>query len=100
MAKIKWEVSPAPTGQYRSFHRRGWPVGQTEDGVTFLIGCDDDYVPRNVKSGKHAPLKLKFRDDNVRGSTVRVFKRKFATLAELKDFASNIDTGKIKDAVT
>jgi hypothetical protein len=90
MGKIKWEVSPAPTGPYKSFHWRGWPVGRTECGMTLMIGCEDDYVPKRVRAGDHRPLKLKFRDDTVPGSPVRVFKRNFETIAELKDFAANV----------
>ncbi|MDI9407779.1 MAG: hypothetical protein QM523_00865 [Candidatus Pacebacteria bacterium] len=100
VTKIKWEVSPAPTGQYRSFHWRGWPVGMTPCNMKFLIRCADDYVPRNVKNGSHKPLKLSFRDDAVSGSTAKTFKREFATLAELKAFAAQIDVENLRKLET
>lgn len=96
MAKIKWEVEEAPVGRYRSFQKRGWPTGRTDCGMFFAIRCADAYVPRNVKTGEHAPLKLVFRDDRVRGSNTRVFTREFATLAELKAFAAALDLDKMR----
>jgi len=98
VAKIKWEVSPAPTGQFRTFHWRGWPTGRTDCGMTLLIGCEDDYVPKRVRSGDHRPLKLKFRDDTAPGSPIRVFKREFATLADLKAFASTVSFVALREA--
>jgi len=57
--KIKWEVSPASTGLYRSFHRRNWPVGIVNEKNRILLECEDDYVPANAKSGNHSPITIK-----------------------------------------
>lgn len=35
--KIKWKVAPKPTGQYRSFEKRGWPSGFIDDKAAFSI---------------------------------------------------------------
>ena len=58
--KIKWSVSEVPTSQFRSFERRGWPSADYSNG-TFCasILCEDEYVPRNIKTGNHAPLRLR-----------------------------------------
>ena len=96
MAKIKWEVEEAPVGRYRSFRKRGWPTGRTECNMFFAIRCADEYVPRKVTTGDHAPLKLAVRDDSARGSTMRVFAREFATLADLKAFAAALDLDKLR----
>lgn len=55
--KIKWKVQEAPTGRYRSFHHRGWPIAEFENGsYAATLYCVDDYIPRRVKQGDHAPL--------------------------------------------
>ena len=95
MAKIKWEVCPAATGPYRSFSHRMWPTGTTACNMTFLIGCLDEYEPSRVKVGNHSELKLSFRDDVINGG-VKTFKKRFATLAELKEFAKKLDIDKLR----
>ena len=58
-AKIRWKVEAAPTGQYRSFERRGWPGASYANGdAAVMIRCEDDYVPSLVREGKHAPLSV------------------------------------------
>jgi len=58
-AKIRWKVEAAPTGQYRSFERRGWPGASYASGdAAVMIRCEDDYVPSLVREGKHAPLSV------------------------------------------
>jgi len=99
MAKIKWNVSPATTGPYRSFHWRGWPTGRTECGMFFSILTTVqgfDYHPPLIKTGDHPPLKLSFRDDSIRGAPMRTFKREFATMAELKEFAAKLDIAALR----
>jgi hypothetical protein len=82
--QIKWLVEEAPTGRYRSFHRRGWPTAKHKiTGRTlFSIGCEDDYI-----NGKppHGLLSLRVAKSNENDSwDWVVLKRKFETLAELK----------------
>lgn len=63
MPKVIWKVAEAPTGMYRSFERRGWPVAHYADGsVAACISCEDDYCPRDVREGKHAPLTVRVAD--------------------------------------
>ncbi|MDZ7905195.1 MAG: hypothetical protein U5N55_05035 [Cypionkella sp.] len=87
--KIKWEVSPAPTGPYRSFARRGWPIGLLPNGQRVFIQCSDDYVPAKVKAGDHAELVIRldlFIDGEM---TLRTLKSHAENLAEAKQIAAN-----------
>lgn len=56
--KIKWTVGPAPTGQFRSFHKRGWPSADIKEHTVALLRCKDEYVPSRVKTGDHAPIEI------------------------------------------
>jgi len=81
---IKWEVLPAPTGLYRSFHRRSWPVGIVNGKNRVIFLCQDDYVPANVKTGNHSPITILvdlFRDDEMKLVTL---KQTCPTLADAK----------------
>lgn len=61
--KIKWRVAAAPTGRYRSFDKRGWPMAETADKgePVFRLDCADAYVPRLVREGKHAEIEIRVR---------------------------------------
>lgn len=85
--KINWEVSQAPTGRYKSFHRRGWPVGfttNTPHEQRILIQCEDEYIPAKVKSGEHKPLMLKFDCWKDKKMMLVGLANKFSTLKEAK----------------
>jgi len=85
--KIKWEVSPTPTGLYRTFHRRRWPVGIVNGKNRVIFLCEDDYVPASVKAGNHSPITILvdlFRDDEMKLVTL---KQTCPTLADAKDRA-------------
>lgn len=90
--KIKWIVQPAPTGRYRSFERRGWPKGESENGDPVArIECGDAYAPKRVKTGDHAPLRVGFafatapEELATKGTfTWQYLKARFATLSEAK----------------
>lgn len=57
--KMKWKVSPKPTGRYRSFEIRGWPYLVYEDGqLAASIHCADAYSKQRAESMKHAPLSV------------------------------------------
>lgn len=94
--KLVWKVQEAPTGQFRSFEKRGWPTANYDDGTPAgHIRCDDDYTSANVKTGKHAPLMLFVADHSVGRDPElkakhgafrwRKAKSTFATLKEAKE---------------
>lgn len=96
--KIKWEVSPAPTGPYRSFHHRGWPLAHYKDekeSAAAQIQCEDAYNPSQVKTGAHAPLTLYVADYSQASPEKGAFvwmaaKTKCATLKEAKELLIRI----------
>ncbi|MFI5260776.1 MAG: hypothetical protein ACHQU0_03210 [Candidatus Paceibacteria bacterium] len=54
---LKWRVSSEPTGRYRSFGRRAWPSAEYPNGdAAAYVTSTDEYVPSQVREGKHAPL--------------------------------------------
>ena len=58
--KLQWKVSEAPTGPYRAFYDRAWPVAYykgTSKPAVFLH-CPEGYVPALVKDGKHSPITI------------------------------------------
>lgn len=85
--KLRWEVSHVQTGRYRSFERRAWPKAYfANDDLAVSIECADEYVPRKVKTGEHAPLRVLIYDYSagVQSRTIRRLKGEYATLAEAK----------------
>lgn len=57
--RLKWRVSPEPTGRYRSFEQRGWPMAYYPDGTyAGCLTCPDPYEPWNMREGKHAPITI------------------------------------------
>ena len=89
--KIKWEVSPAPTGRYKSFQRRGWPVGRLDAGNSVILFCKDTYVPANIKTGNHSEITVMVDVWNdAYGNLKRVtLKKSAATLKEAKEVAAS-----------
>lgn len=92
--KLKWRVEEAPTGPYRSFHKRMWPSADYANGqFAGSIRCEDGYEPRNVKTGNHKPLTVTINDYSDRKNpswTVRKLKGTFATLPEAKQALADI----------
>ena len=94
--KYKWKVAEPPTGRYRSFYTRGWPTAyylNKEQSPAAIILCEDEYIPRNVKTGKHKELTLIVNDytnpdpKNPNCEWVRKrAKQKFKTLKEAKEW--------------
>lgn len=87
--KIKWTVSPAPTGRYRSFFSRAWPSASFECGsYAAVLSCVDEYVPSRVRSGDHAEIKITVALHGVKppeeGLKTVVLKRRAKTLDEAK----------------
>lgn len=93
--KLKWEVAEAPTGMYRSFHKRNWPSAYINGKPAAHIRCEDEYIPRNVKTGNHAPLTVWIADhrasSNPNGGTFkwRQLITTHATLQEAKAAAEH-----------
>ena len=96
--KLIWKVDEKPTGKFRSFERRGWPSADYENGnFAVEILCGSEYVPADVREGKHGPLTLRIADysrpSNVAtgaGWTAVKSKNQFATLKEAKAAAVEI----------
>ena len=87
---IRWEVSPKPTGLYRSFHRRGWPIGfHKETGQRVLIRCAEEYSPKAVREGTHPPLTvcIDIWDKDNGGLKLVILHAKPETLKDAKDLA-------------
>ena len=90
--KLVWKIMDAPTGRYRSFHRRGWPSASFNDDYMIGLSCEDDYRPANVKIGEHKEIRIRITDrQNVPpggGSWVlRTLKQQAKTLKEAKVIA-------------
>ncbi len=88
--KLKWRVDPPPTGRYRSFEKRSWPLASYPDGSSaFYIRCEDEYTPSSAKNGKHKELTLcvaVYKPEGV-GFDWRVVKQRFTTLTVAKEAA-------------
>ena len=100
MALIKWKVDEEPTGRYRSFDKRGWPNASykdKEESPAARIRCEDEYIPANVKTENHKPLKVYVadwsnRERDPKGTAFIWLKVKgeFVTLKQAKDAAEKI----------
>lgn len=98
--KLKWRVSPAPTGRYRSFEQRDWPLGMyrnEDESPAAHIECEDEYVPQDVRDGNHRPLTVsvaQWVDPAERGTGAafqwRMVEVECATLAEAKALAQSV----------
>ena len=83
--KLKWRVGVVPTGQYRSFRHRSWPMAYHPNGQPAVqITCDEGYHPESVKTGQHEPLIAYVADHSRTPWEWRRVKKQFATLDELK----------------
>lgn len=73
--KLKWKVGEAPTGRFRSFYGRAWPMAYVGDKCAAYIICSDDYSAKVVKECSHAPLKVQIadyrRESNTNGGAFR-----------------------------
>lgn len=85
--KIKWSVSPEPTGRYRSFDKRGWPTADwknEQESACACIYCADDYSIRRAKSGNHAELEVRVANHSQKPWRWATLKNRFKTLDEAK----------------
>lgn len=89
--RLKWKVGEAPTGPYRSFHKRSWPSAYHANGwLAASISCEDPYEPSRAKTGAHAPLTVWVFDYSL-GEIERKRWRvrgNFATLEDAKNAAA------------
>jgi hypothetical protein len=92
--KLKWKASEKPTGPYKCFQKRSWPVahfGKT-DVTAASIYCEDQYVPSRVKLGEHKELivRVAIRDaEKGPGWNWCNLKKRAATLEEAKAIAQD-----------
>jgi hypothetical protein len=92
MAKLyKWKVASAPTGRFRSFQHRSWPIAiyAASDKTAAQIICGngelhDSYSPTKARSGDHAELKVMVADHSQPKWQWRTLKQRFATLDAAK----------------
>ena len=90
MAKFKWRVSEAPTGQYRSFFHRAWPMAFVGEKVIAHMVCKDSYEPRNVRNGNHAEIEIHVADYREGPAFKwRCMKKRAATISEAKEIFQN-----------
>lgn len=57
--KLKWKVSEAPTGLYRSFQKRAWPMAFAGDDPYANIVCERSYTPDRARGNNLYGAKLK-----------------------------------------
>jgi hypothetical protein len=84
--KVVWKVSESPTGRYRSFHKRGWPSAEYENGgCAAQIYCDEEYRPSEAKTGDHPALSLHIADHSQTPWKWRTVKQRYGTVQEAKE---------------
>jgi hypothetical protein len=85
--KLQWRVAEPPTGPYRSFYKRAWPVAYLRGQMVFMLTCEDSYVPSLVREGKHAEIKINvaYHKNKVIGWDWRRLKQRAKTLSEAKE---------------
>lgn len=96
--KLKWKNADAPTGRFRSFHKRGWPsatIKDSDDLMVAMISCEDAFSAAAVKEKRHGELKVSIADwrrptDPDAGRWVwRTLKTRFADLVAAKAAAKH-----------
>jgi hypothetical protein len=89
--KIKWKVQEEQTGLYSAFNKRGWPTADYSNGdAAAIIYCDDEYIPRNVKSGTHGLLRIRVADHSVKPFIWKKVVLQYPTLVEAKTAVDRI----------
>lgn len=87
MITVKWKVSDIPTGRYRSFDERSWPTAEYSDGSNCaMLRCEDEYIPKNVKTGNHKPITVYMAKPNGNSFNWVAMKRTCSTIKEAKSF--------------
>lgn len=87
MTTLYWKVAPEPTGPYRSFQTRAWPIAYFDKERTKLAGfisCSVSYSKKVADSQDHPPLTL-ICDVRINGVRVRrFFRSQFDSLGKAK----------------
>src|SRR5271170_551641 len=92
-AGIKWKMSTPPTGKWKSFDKRHWPMAYHASGdPAIMIRGEDAYSPHAVKTGDHKPLTVyiaqhHFNQEKIKthgAFTWRKLKNSQPTLADAK----------------
>ena len=87
--KLKWKVAKQETGRWG--YKRCWPSAEYDnDDICAEILCSDEYIPTDVKIGKHAELKLRIADHSVKPWKWRTAIKRPATLKEAKELLKTI----------
>lgn len=85
---IRWKVGEAPTGMYRSFHGRAWPMAHWKNErqvVCASIECESNYSAAAVREGTHAELAVRIADHGAKPVWEwKRLKARFKTLDEAK----------------
>jgi hypothetical protein len=85
--KFKWEVIPAPTGRYRAFQYRGWPLATVAGKSAISLTCADSYEGRFSRDASPVhSIKVRVADYREGNAFVwRLLKNTFPTLKEAKE---------------
>lgn len=94
--KLKWKNSDAPTGRFRSFHKRGWPTADIAgtDIMAVMLSCEVSYSKAAVDAKSHGEIKVSIADrrkpnDPAAGAWVwRTLKERFHDLESAKATAT------------
>lgn len=85
---IRWKVAEAPTGPYRSFHGRAWPMAHWKNDAQVVcasIECQSNYSAAAVRDGSHGELSVRIADHGVKPVWEwKRLKARFKTLDEAK----------------
>lgn len=93
--KLKWKVDPPPTGQYKSFQKRGWPTGHDEnDEAAAIMYHAESYTAQLAKDAGENAITVQVADwtnenngrpdKNKASFTWRTLKQRFSNVKDAK----------------
>lgn len=86
-----WRVSDAPSGKYKSFSKRAWPMAlHTNGNPAAAIYCADPYDPKKVATEEHGVLTVMIADWSVTPWKWRKASKECWTLAQAKAEAQRL----------
>lgn len=91
--KITWKVASEPTGRWRSFETRAWPMGYLGSECVAYVACSDSYTParaRGEQPHRELTVRLARRRFGAPGFSWVVCTKRVATLAEAKQLAHDV----------
>lgn len=90
--KLFWKVGEAPTGRYRSFFKRSWPMAyfdKDHDFAAVLIDYEESYTTALAKSEDIGEIKIRVAIPTPGGSfNWALLKKRAKNLKEAKEFAA------------